>query len=947
MVARIWNGAVGDWNTDADWSPASSGDDAPLPGDAVAIASGEVILTSNARTANQLFENNALSLGSAAGAVLLLRNASATGTYFSLKMVGAATLEADGLRAFGGNVSGAPNDGSTLSFKADAGGQLVFLSGASFSVTDHVIDFSGAITFERSAQISGNIVNNGVISVLQGVTTLATNSLTGTGTIAIGLNGKLVLSGYNYGGAQQTIDFVGAGGVLALDYSSPGNFSGAIVDFSAGDAIDFVGYGATTSGVVDAVAHRLTLTDTSGQTYVFNNFYGEAGTLTGVRQSNGHYLLTYGGAPSVATQIDAGAVAMRANIAQTMTLPGTATPITGAGVKVGIISDSFNINGGAASDVANGYLPASGVTVLREGEIGDHDEGRAMAELIAQSAPGASLYFATCGLSDADFAASVEALVAAGCKVIVDDIALLDEGFFQLGGAAENAISAAIAAGVTFVSSAGNYGDAYFQSAFSTSTQILYDGSSVQAMSFANGTPYQSVTAVGGSYDSIMLQWNASYYGADGATADQPGSVVLKAFDPTTHALVATSYQVTVNGQLVAESELDLPAYYSSKTYDIAIYHADGTPIVSEIKYLLTGYGFSGGTGVGGVINDPTAGAGSGAIAGHQLIPGNIVVGAVDVANTAATGATPDYTENFSSTGTGQLLFDPTGAPLTTAINPGSPDLVGPDGVQTSVSGFTPFYGTSAAAPNVAAVAALLLQANPDLTPAQISEILTKTALPLTGVDSSVAGAGLVQADQAVLMAEELACFCAGMRLAAEAGATPVEALRIGDRLWTRDGGLRPIVWIGRTSVARRFVDPLRGLPIRIKAGALGENCPGRDLLLSPDHAVLIDGVLIHAGALVNGASILRDDEIDEIFVYYHVELAEHAVIFAENAPVESFIETSGQLRFDNWLERGSRPGTAELPFPRAKSRRQIPARIRAALAARSRADDAQACAVA
>ena len=104
---------------------------------------------------------------------------------------------------------------------------------------------------------------------------------------------------------------------------------------------------------------------------------------------------------------------MHEDVAHTMTVPGTATPITGAGVKVGIISDSFNVDGGAATDVANGYLPAGGVTVVSEGPTGSTDEGRAMAELIHQGAPDASLYFASTGSGVDDFATSVQDLKAA------------------------------------------------------------------------------------------------------------------------------------------------------------------------------------------------------------------------------------------------------------------------------------------------------------------------------------------------------------------------------------------------------------------------------------------------------------------------------------------------------------------------------------------------------
>jgi hypothetical protein len=173
--------------------------------------------------------------------------------------------------------------------------------------------------------------------------------------------------------------------------------------------------------------HTLTIDDSVGDSFVFDHFFGEAGTLTATEQSNETYLIGYAnsGTP-LDHQIDAASAAEHADVVQTMTVPGTAIPITGAGVKVGIISNSFNVLGGAALDIAKGYLPADGVTVLKEGSDpdGDDDEGRAMAELIHQIAPGASLDFASADDTVDDFASSVQALVAAGCTVIVDDIAL-------------------------------------------------------------------------------------------------------------------------------------------------------------------------------------------------------------------------------------------------------------------------------------------------------------------------------------------------------------------------------------------------------------------------------------------------------------------------------------------------------------------------------------------
>jgi hypothetical protein len=112
---------------------------------------------------------------------------------------------------------------------------------------------------------------------------------------------------------------------------------------------------------------------------------------------------------------------------------------------------------------------------------------------------------------------------------------------------------------------------------------------------------------------------------------------------------------------------------------------------------------------------------------------------------------------------------------------------------------------------------------------------------------------------------------------------------------------------------------------------------PARDLLLSPDHAILVGKVLIQAGALVNGVSIVREAKIPKIFTYYHVELDDHSLILAENTPSETFIDNVDRIAFDNWAEHeaaypNGKP-LVEMPYPRAKAHRQVPSAIRARLA--------------
>ena len=182
-------------------------------------------------------------------------------------------------------------------------------------------------------------------------------------------------------------------------------------------------------------------------------------------------------------------------------------------------------------------------------------------------------------------------------------------------------------------------------------------------------------------------------------------------------------------------------------------------------------------------------------------------------------------------------------------------------------------------------------------------------------------------------------CFCRGTLILTERGERPVEELAIGDRLMTSSGAISPISWIGRTKVTARLVDPLRSWPIRIKANALAEGVPSRDMLLSPDHAVFVDGILIQAGALVNDTSIVHETDVPDVFDYYHIELDDHTLIIANNVRSETFIDNVDRLAFDNWKEHEAlypdgKP-IVEMPCPRAKSNRQVPRMIREMLAER------------
>jgi autotransporter passenger strand-loop-strand repeat protein len=176
-------------------------------------------------------------------------------------------------------------------------------------------------------------------------------------------------------------------------------------------------------------------------------------------------------------------------------------------------------------------------------------------------------------------------------------------------------------------------------------------------------------------------------------------------------------------------------------------------------------------------------------------------------------------------------------------------------------------------------------------------------------------------------------CFAPGTRIATPSGEVAVEDLRAGDPVLTASGRVRPVRWLAVHTIAARFADPLHAWPIRISAGALGDNRPARDLLLSPGHALLLDGVLVQAGALVNGTSIVRAVRVPERLCYYHLELDTHDLLLAEGVPAESFLEGAEIVPLGNIADRTPPEAPTELPYPRVRSARQVPATLRARLA--------------
>jgi uncharacterized repeat protein (TIGR03803 family) len=166
------------------------------------------------------------------------------------------------------------------------------------------------------------------------------------------------------------------------------------------------------------------------------------------------------------------------------------------------------------------------------------------------------------------------------------------------------------------------------------------------------------------------------------------------------------------------------------------------------------------------------------------------------------------------------------------------------------------------------------------------------------GTVFALAAAGL-QPD----LTDNAPCYCKGTLIRTSHGEITVEELAIGDLVVTASGALRPIKWIGKRSYAGRFiVGNHLMLPVTFRTGSLADNVPHTDLHVSPGHGMFVGGQLVPAWRLVNGVSITQAEVVESV-TYYHVELDRHAVILAEGAPAESFLDDGCRGQFHNAKE--------------------------------------------
>lgn len=475
----------------------------------------------------------------------------------------------------------------------------------------------------------------------------------------------------------------------------------------------------------------------------------------------------------------AGAVTSQGDAALNADDARSQTGVDGSGVTVGVLSNSYDnpnentsVSTTAQDDIDSGDLPPKNrISVLDDDNTGT-DEGRAMMQILHDVAPGADLAFHTAGGGQANFAQGIRDLANAGTEVIVDDVAYTTEPWFQDGVVAEAVEEVTQNEDVTYFSAVGNDARQSHVEAdgFTASDEIgPFEG---PLHDFEGGDVEQQVTIPTDATARFILQWTDPYASAssDGRGADTDLDLYL--IDVDQDSIVAAS---TVDN-LEAGEPIEVITFTNDgstdgnddgepdETYHISIEQSGGEALddpSDQMRYI-----FQQTSSNQGVSIDEYQNPGPSSF-GHTNAKNSHSVAAAAYFDTPSFGTDPPEVRSFSSEGGIPIFFDDDGSRLPFPNNRRVPDVTGPGSGNTTFFGRDisqdsdsdpNFTGTSAAAPHVAGVAALLRADDDDLSNNQVYGKLEATALDMddpatngfdTGYDRRT-GYGFVQADQAL-----------------------------------------------------------------------------------------------------------------------------------------------------------------------------------------------------
>ena len=438
--------------------------------------------------------------------------------------------------------------------------------------------------------------------------------------------------------------------------------------------------------------------------------------------------------PVMGGGVDVGAVTSQGVAAHNIPAAISALGVDGRGIDVGVISDSIDQvppDGGIDDSQSSGDLPPDPrvQVLLDDTDPAVTDEGRAMAEIVYDEAPGVDRILFSSGTTAGPIekAASIDALVANGANVIADDIFYLSEPFFQ-DGTISQAVDRAKAAGVAYFASAGNRARQSYESTYRNSGG-LHDfdpGAPVDTRNcFTANTPTNG-------FILVALQWDERWGGAQ-------TDLDLRLVTTTGVELASSTTDNIATGlprEIASFENLGPPLQVC---VEIRRFAGAATPFMKWIQH--DNYHPAPVPEIDTQSNtiNPDAASARGSLA---------------VAAVAANDSDLDTPEMFSSRGPSTRFFDAAGNRLATPEVRINPDLAAADRVSTTVPGFSTFLGTSAAAPSAAGIAALLHSANPNAT---VNEIYAQMTDPANAIDCTLnaavpdpdCGAGFSLADRA------------------------------------------------------------------------------------------------------------------------------------------------------------------------------------------------------
>jgi fibronectin-binding autotransporter adhesin len=778
-----------------------------------------------------------------------------------------------GLGNFTGTVSGL--GGQYVNFA-----QILVDAGASWAVTGSptlavgiTLSNSGALAISHGAlSVAGSVYNNGLIQVNAG--TMTAGRLLGTGEVVIGAGGTLMASGLV--GNGQTIDFAGSG-LLAL---SPALFSGQIDGLRAGGTIELTGItDATAAGIVNG--NTLAISQSAGPPIdlTLDPTQSYAGAVFPVATLDGVQFVIASGqtGPTIIDQGETVSVAGAAGSTMAAVAGGMGgIVVTGVGSELNITSGLFSVGGpslGSLAIEADGTVTAQGGAVIA-------NTTSASGSSISVSGTGSSLQVtgtlidgnAGAGLLDIGPGASVSAdvlelgLAAGGVGVLTMEGSLTTTGSLVVGGAGAGELSLLSGASVTIdgdLDIGGGSGSSGNVDVENTTGTLIIDGN--------------LNVGVGGGVATMTIGLDTGVQLDNGGINQGKFSKVIAhtAFDPIFE-------NSNGGGFVLATGTNTFLSYFNNNDSGQVTQDAAGDQSVLQVPTIY-------------------ASAGSGSF---QINSGD---SALTLNADGVSGQTFQFTDNTGTLviGIDQLKTIDTPSsgtgPFTAEANPNlGLHLIGGFGgtIASMVVGDAIVVDTTAQAHISYAGSGTVVAVIDNAAGTQVGTLAFASAA--LAAEMSIGSATASQL-------ELVACFAAGTRIETAAGLVAVEDLRVGDEIRTvseRPGGngeaagsCEPIVWIGsRTVNCARHPNPETVWPVRVRAGAFGENVPERETWLSPDHAVFVNGVLIPVKLLINGESITQVKR--RRVTYYHVELPEHAVILAEGLTVESYLDIGDRANF-------------------------------------------------